>query len=127
MDLKTMSLQELKKLARQLETEITRRVEYTKKDLLKGFQKQALSEGLSLDDILGAPAREPAKRTYKKKGTKAPAKAPQPFVYFNPEDPKKGWSGYGRKPNWYLAWVEAGKDPEALKTPRAAAKDSGKK
>ena len=34
--------------------------------------------------------------------------------FANPEDPEQTWTGRGRKPNWVIAWLDAGKPLEDL-------------
>jgi len=111
MDLANYSLTELRRLQSKVETEIRRRSDSARRDLLKKMQKMAADEGLSLSDVLGsAPAtdekRAPAKRKAKpvvKKSGGLPAK------YRHPENPGIGWSGRGRKPQWVLDWLAQNK------------------
>lgn len=41
-------------------------------------------------------------------------RAPSTKIYRHPENPTLTWSGRGRKPGWFAAHVDAGKDPDAL-------------
>jgi DNA-binding protein H-NS len=41
-------------------------------------------------------------------------RAPSKKIYRHPENPTLTWSGRGRKPGWFAAHVDAGKDPEEL-------------
>lgn len=41
-------------------------------------------------------------------------RAPSTKLYRHPENPTLTWSGRGRKPSWFAAHVDAGKDPEEL-------------
>lgn len=35
-------------------------------------------------------------------------------IYRHPQNPTLTWSGRGRKPGWFVAHVDAGKDPDEL-------------
>ncbi len=135
-DLKSYSLSDLKKLCVQIEKEIEKRATGAKKALIRKLEKMAQAEGLELSDLLdGAPARKaPVKETKAKapKATKAtkPVKAKAekqpaekkealPPVYFNPLNPKEGWSGRGRKPNWVINWLGNGGELDDLKKKRS--------
>jgi DNA-binding protein H-NS len=41
-------------------------------------------------------------------------RAPSTKIYRHPENPALTWSGRGRKPGWFAAQVDAGKDPGEL-------------
>ena len=41
-------------------------------------------------------------------------RAPSTKIYRHPENPSLTWSGRGRKPGWFAAQVDAGKDPGEL-------------
>jgi DNA-binding protein H-NS len=82
-----MSLEELKKLQKDVALAIgnfeARRLAHARREL----EAKAAELGVSLSDILG---NKPAK------GTKAVV-APK---YRNPKNPAETWSGRGRKPRW---------------------------
>ncbi len=40
--------------------------------------------------------------------------APSTKIYRHPENPTLTWSGRGRKPGWFAAFVDAGKNPDDL-------------
>ena len=63
MDLSTYTLPELRRLQAKVESEIRRRSDVTRRNLIKRMQKMAADEGLSLDDLLevSAPASTEAK------------------------------------------------------------------
>jgi DNA-binding protein H-NS len=116
MELATLSLTELRRLQTKVETEIRRRSDSARRDLLKKMQKMAADEGLSLKDILaGAPAPE-EKRAAGRRKPKAAVKrnAPLPFKYRHPENPAIGWSGRGRKPRWVIDWIGQNKPIQDL-------------
>lgn len=116
MDLGTYSLTELQRLRNRIDTEIRRRSETAKRDLLKKMQKLAADHGMSLDDIVGkeapaassraaktaTPKAKPARKAATRKtGTVAPK-------YRHPEDSSLTWTGRGRQPLWVRNWVESG-------------------
>ena len=116
MDLSTYTLPELRRLQSKVESEIRRRSDVTRRNLIKRMQKMAADEGLSLDDLLegSTPASaeaKPATKRGRRPGAKtAKAAKPAPVVkYRNPTNPDQGWSGRGRKPQWALDWIAQGK------------------
>ena len=116
MELAKMSLTELRRLQSKVETEIRRRTDSARRDLLKRIQKMAADEGLSLNDVLsGAPAGA-EKREEKKPKAKAARKKTGPVAikYRHPENPGIGWSGRGRKPQWFADWIAQNKPVEEL-------------
>lgn len=118
MELSTLSLTELRRLQGKVEAEIRRRSDSAKKDLLKRMQKLAAEHGMSLNDVLG---QEPAESTAPapKKATKAAAKKatkPASVIKFrHPENAAIGWTGHGRKPQWVIDWLAAGKPLDDLR------------
>ncbi len=118
MDLSTYTLPELRRLQAKVESEIRRRSDVTRRNLIKRMQKMAADEGLSLDDLLegSAPASaepKPAAKRGRRAGSKAAKPAPV-IKYRNPANPEQGWSGRGRKPQWALDWIAQGKSLDEL-------------
>jgi DNA-binding protein H-NS len=120
MDLSALSLTELRRLQGRVESEIRRRTDTTRRNLIKRMQKMAADEGLSLDDLLESAAptveaktADAPKRT-RRTAAKIEKKAPPVIKYRHPEDPSKGWSGRGRKPQWAMDWVAQGKSLDEL-------------
>ncbi|MCK0505496.1 H-NS family nucleoid-associated regulatory protein [Aromatoleum anaerobium] len=107
MDLATLSLTELRRLQSKVETEIRRRSDNTRRELIKKMQKMAADEGLSLSDLIGsAPASEDKRSPGKRKAKPAAKKtSPIPAKYRHPENPAISWSGRGRKPHWVVDWL----------------------
>lgn len=64
-----------------------------KAEAKRAAEKVAKEFGYSLDEILAAGG----------KGSKGAAK------YANPADPTQTWTGRGRKPNWVIEALQAGK------------------
>lgn len=116
-NLSEMSVPELRRLQGRLETEIRRRDETARRDVLKQFKKIAAEHGVSLDDVLAdAPAKSAPKAAPRsRKKAASPTKGKRvPMKYRHPEDPKSGWTGRGRKPRWVEAWLGEGKSLDAL-------------
>ncbi|MEQ5871174.1 H-NS histone family protein [Sagittula sp. NFXS13] len=92
-NLETMSREELQKLIsdaqKALKTVDARRMAEAK----RAAELAAKEYGFSLDEVLQS-------------GTKASKGAPK---YVNPEDPTQTWTGRGRKPNWLIEALDAGK------------------
>lgn len=121
MDLSTYTLPELRRLQAKVESEIRRRSDVTRRNLIKRMQKMAADEGLTLDDLLetNAPAsteEKPLPQRGRRPGAKAGKTVkPAPIIkYRNPINPELGWSGRGRKPQWALDWLAQGKSLDEL-------------
>lgn len=99
-DLAAMSRDELttlkKNVDKALDTLETRR----RAEALKAAEEAAKEFGFSLSELNSAQPN-----TKKTKG------APK---FVNPEDPSQTWTGRGRKPNWVVAHLDAGKPLEDL-------------
>ncbi|ENO89740.1 H-NS family nucleoid-associated regulatory protein [Thauera linaloolentis] len=120
MDLSSYSLPDLRRLQTKVESEIRRRSDTTRRALLKQVQKLVAEQGLTLDDLIDAPAaaaQPQAKATAAakaKRGSAKKTKAPSVIKYRNPANPEQGWSGHGRRPQWVLDWLGQGKPLEEL-------------
>jgi DNA-binding protein H-NS len=95
-DLASMSLDELKKLNKDIEKAINSFEARRLADARKALEAKAAELGVSLAEILGG---KPAKR----------AKAAVAAKYAHPENAAITWSGRGRKPKWVEAALAAGK------------------
>ncbi|MDB5813160.1 MAG: transcriptional regulator [Rhodocyclales bacterium] len=109
MELNKLSLSELKRQKGRIETEIARRSETSKRDLLKKVQKLAAEAGVPLSELLGvkkepktAARKATPKKTRGSKGKVAPK-------YRNPADASQTWTGRGRQPLWVSGYVASGK------------------
>lgn len=109
-DLKGMTLPELKKLGKRVERAIASHDKRRKKDAMQAVEKVAKEFGLSIKDLIGGKGENAGKP---KKAKKAKAKAKP--AYRNPEDASQTWTGKGRKPNWFIAAIDAGKSADDLK------------
>lgn len=112
------TLPQLKQLQARIAKEVSRRESDSKAALLKKLRKLARDEGVELEDLLG---KEPtttaqAKGQKPQKGSKPTAtkRAPIPAKYRNPNNLDQSWSGRGRKPAWFEAWVNNGGSISAL-------------
>ncbi|GAA5171211.1 H-NS histone family protein [Viridibacterium curvum] len=108
MDLGKLSLTELKRLQARIETEIARRADSAKKDLLKKVQKLASDAGVPLSDLLGKKSGRTGRKPGAPKGRKVPPK------YRNPADTSQTWTGRGRQPAWVAAYLKSGKKIDNL-------------
>ena len=100
MDFSKLTSAELKQIRDDVETAL---IERQRQDLLdaKAAAEAAVAEyGFSLADLAGG----------EKSGKRAKA-APK---YRNPDEHEQTWSGRGRRPAWFIAAIEAGKDISAL-------------
>jgi len=99
MDLTNMTLDELKKLHKEVGREIdgyeARQIAIARADL----EKRAKEYGLTLKQIVGAS------------GVSIP-KPPAVIRYQNPDNPSETWAGRGRKPKWLTAKLDAGRTME---------------
>jgi DNA-binding protein H-NS len=126
MDISSLSLAELRRLQTKVETEIRRRSDTAKKDLLKRMQKLAAEHGMSLTDVIGGQeATEKAAPAPKKAAAKPAAKKaakPASVIKFrHPENAAIGWTGHGRKPQWVIDWLAQGKALDDLRAASAEA------
>ncbi len=94
-DLLSVSSKDLLAFQITLSDAIERRRDQDKSEFLDKVATLATESGFALEEVLLTPPR------------KTPA-----IKYRNPEDPTQGWSGRGRKPNWLLNYLEAGRSLE---------------
>lgn len=103
MDITTLSLSQLKDLQQQIPAEIKRREKEEKVKVLDELKSLAVSRGFSLEQLLKSDAGES-----KIKGKTVKAK------YRNPLNAEQTWTGRGRKPQWVIDQLAAGKTIESL-------------
>lgn len=104
MDISSLSLTELKLLQQQIPLEIKKREGQEKEKVLNELKLIAESRGFSLEQLL--------KSSDKGKGPKA-GRVVQ-VKYRHPENKDLAWTGRGRKPQWVLDWLTAGRKIEEL-------------
>ena len=100
-DLTDLSLDELKKLQRDVNKAVESYHERQRQDALAAAEAKAKEYGYSLADLTGAP----------KKG-KGKARGATPPKYRHTEDPTLTWSGRGRKPGWIKEAEDAGRNTD---------------
>jgi DNA-binding protein H-NS len=100
-DLKSMSLKELKDLQAQISKEISGFEDRKKREALAALEERARDLGYSLAELTGVA---PSGRKRSVAGAK----------YRNPANAAETWTGRGRKPRWYEAALKGGKSPEDM-------------
>jgi DNA-binding protein H-NS len=100
-DLEKLSLPELKSLQKDIAKAIADFGNRKKVQALTALEEHAKALGFSLAELTGVKARK----------TRAGSGASK---YRHPENPEVTWSGFGRKPRWFTAAIEAGKAPESM-------------
>ncbi|MGR1581914.1 H-NS histone family protein [Thalassobius sp. S69A] len=100
-DLNALSLADLKALEKKVAKAIASFEERQRQEALAALEAKAKEMGFSLAELTGASAGRKAK----------PAGIPK---FANPENPAQTWTGKGRRPEWFVAAVQAGKSPEDL-------------
>ena len=100
-ELENLSLDDLKKLARDVEKAIASFEDRKRKEARRALEQVARDFGFSVEEVIGAG--KPAARAAKS--------APK---FRNPADPSETWSGRGRQPGWFKAAIAAGKSPDSM-------------
>lgn len=119
MELNKLSLTELRRLKQRVETEIKKRDDSARRDLLKKMQRLAADHGMTLDEVVGKKTTGEPKPARRGRPAGAVAKPGRktgkvPPKYRHPENPDIGWTGRGRKPLWVQGWIAAGKPIDEL-------------
>jgi DNA-binding protein H-NS len=99
-DLEALSLSELRKLQKDVAKAITTYEDRQKAEARAKVEAFARELGYSLAELVGSDAK--------------PKHAPVAPKYRHPENPALAWSGRGRKPQWYVKALEAGKTAEDM-------------
>ena len=99
-DLNALSLDELKKLQKDVAKAIASYEDRARKAALAQMDAVAREHGFTVDQLLGKAVA----------GTRKPV-APK---YANPADKSQTWTGRGRKPKWVVEALETGKSLEDL-------------
>lgn len=105
MELAELDLVGLNKLLVDVQHEIVLRRNQQKADLLKKLNELAKASGMTLEELIPASARS---KRYKPRAKQSTPK------YQNPKNPAQTWTGFGRKPNWFIALLNEGKREEEL-------------
>lgn len=106
-NLKPLSLAELKSLQLRVEKAIERQDKKQRENAIAILRAKAKELGISLSDL---GTVKPAKKAAPKKATK-PAKA----AYRNTDDASQTWAGRGARPAWLKAALSAGKTLDDFK------------
>lgn len=96
-DLTEMSLEELKKLRKDVEKAIATYEDRKKKEALVALEAKATEMGFSLSELTGAGKKISAPK------------------FQNPDDPSQTWTGRGRQPVWFKEAIAAGKKEDDLR------------
>lgn len=93
MNLNTLSLKELKKLRKDVDTAIADFENRKKREALAELEKKAAELGFSLSELTGKAGK---------------VKKVSPPKYRNPNDPDQTWTGRGRIPLWMKEYEAKG-------------------
>ena len=104
-DLNGKSRAQLEKLLADIDKEMSRRAVQNRKDALAAARAAVKPFGYTLEALMDVPG----KGRRKKRGPKGA----QPAKYRDPNSAKT-WSGMGRRPAWFVAHVDGGKDAAEL-------------
>ncbi len=96
-----MSLADLRDLQKSVAKAISTFEAWQKAEAREKVETLAKELGFTLAEL--AEHEEPKRK-----------RAPSTKLYRHPENPTLTWSGRGRKPSWFAAYVDAGKDPDEL-------------
>ena len=99
-DLEALSLSELKKMQKDVAKAISTFEDRQKAEARAKVEALARDLGFSLAELVGTETK-----TYR---------APAAAKYRHPENPALTWSGRGRKPQWFVEALAAGKTAENL-------------
>lgn len=102
-NLKTLSIAELKDLQQEIAIEMELRGKEERQKLVQEFRDRAKALGISLEDLMAGQKAKP------RAAGKVAAK------YANPADKNQTWTGRGKQPRWVAEHVAAGKTLEDLK------------
>ena len=105
MDLTKLSSQELRRLRKDIDKELTARRREDQKRAKQEMKRVAEKYGFSIDDLVGS-GNAGGRRS------RGPKKAVE---FRHPDDAAKTWTGRGRKPNWVKDWEAAGGSIEELR------------
>ena len=99
-DLEALSLSELKKIQKDVAKAIATFEDRQKAEARAKVEALARDLGYSLAELIGTETK--------------PSRAPVAAKYRHPENPGLTWSGRGRKPQWFVEALEAGKTASEL-------------
>ena len=99
-DLEALSLSELKKMQKDVAKAISTYEDRQKAEARAKAEALARDLGYSLAELVGTETK--------------PSRAPVAAKYRHPENPALTWSGRGRKPQWFVEALGAGKTASDL-------------
>ena len=99
-DLEALWLSELKKMQKDVAKAIATYQDRQKAEARAKVEALARDLGYSLAELVGTETKS--------------SRAPVAPKYRHPENPAHTWSGRGRKPQWFVVALEAGKTPEDM-------------
>lgn len=99
-DLEALSLGELKKMQKDVAKAISTFEDRQKAEARAKVEALARDLGYSLAELVGSETKSP--------------RAPAAAKYRHPENPALTWSGRGRKPQWFVDALSAGKTASEL-------------
>ncbi|HEX8978757.1 MAG TPA: H-NS histone family protein [Parasulfuritortus sp.] len=102
-NLKTLSIAELKTLQDEISIEVELRQKEERQKLLQEFRDKAKSLGVSLEELMSG----------QKGKTRAAGKVAAKYVH--PADASLTWTGRGKRPRWVAEWLDSGKSMDDLK------------
>ena len=98
--LEALSLSELKKMQKDVAKAISTYQDRQKAEARAKVEAFARDLGYSLAELVGAETKT--------------ARAPVAAKYRHPENPALTWSGRGRRPQWFVEALDAGKTAEVM-------------
>jgi len=104
-NLKSLSIAELKSLQEEITVEMELRGKEERQKLLQEFRDKAKTLGITLEDLLAGQKQKGKARSAGKVAAK----------YANPADASQTWTGRGKRPRWVSEFLTAGKSLDDLK------------
>lgn len=101
-NLKSLSIAELKALQKEIANEMELRGREERQKLVQEFRDKAKALGVSLEDLVAA-------------APKARAAGKVAAKYANPANPAQTWTGRGKRPVWVSECLAAGKSLDDIK------------
>lgn len=100
-DLSKLSIEDMEALAKEIEIEITSRREAERERVLAQMRELAASIGTTPEDLFGRTGGRVVEKVVAVK-------------YRNPDNPALTWSGRGKRPQWVVEALAAGKTLDDL-------------
>ena len=94
-DIKKLDVAELAELQAQIQTEMTRKKQEKKREVINQIKALLAENGMTMDDLPG-------------RGGSSSTRPPVLPKYRNPKNPEQTWTGRGRKPRWVVEFLDKG-------------------